>query len=77
VVIWYIFPVLVCLDQEKSGNPAFWGPSFLPLHVKISCARLAGETLSSCASQPVIIAAQPGLTSLKLNAHLLITLATQ
>jgi hypothetical protein len=21
VVIWYIFPVLVCLDQEKSGNP--------------------------------------------------------
>jgi hypothetical protein len=19
---WYIFPVLVCLDQEKSGNPA-------------------------------------------------------
>jgi hypothetical protein len=22
VVIWYIFPVLVCLDQEKSGNPA-------------------------------------------------------
>jgi hypothetical protein len=22
VVIWYIFPILVCLDQEKSGNPA-------------------------------------------------------
>jgi hypothetical protein len=21
VVMWYIFPVLVCLDQEKSGNP--------------------------------------------------------
>jgi hypothetical protein len=21
VVIWYIFPNLVCLDQEKSGNP--------------------------------------------------------
>jgi hypothetical protein len=21
VVIWYIFPILVCLDQEKSGNP--------------------------------------------------------
>jgi hypothetical protein len=21
VVIWYIFPVLVCLDQEKAGNP--------------------------------------------------------
>jgi hypothetical protein len=21
-VIWYIFSVLVCLDQEKSGNPA-------------------------------------------------------
>jgi hypothetical protein len=21
VVIWYIFPVLVCLDQQKSGNP--------------------------------------------------------
>jgi hypothetical protein len=21
VVIWYIFPVLVCLDQETSGNP--------------------------------------------------------
>jgi hypothetical protein len=21
VVVWYIFPVLVCLDQEKSGNP--------------------------------------------------------
>jgi hypothetical protein len=20
-VIWYILPVLVCLDQEKSGNP--------------------------------------------------------
>jgi hypothetical protein len=19
--IWYTFPVLVCLDQEKSGNP--------------------------------------------------------
>jgi hypothetical protein len=23
VVIWYIFPNLVCLDQEKSGNPDF------------------------------------------------------
>jgi hypothetical protein len=22
VVIWYIFSVLVCLHQEKSGNPA-------------------------------------------------------
>jgi hypothetical protein len=22
VVIWYIFPILVCLDQEKSGNRA-------------------------------------------------------
>jgi hypothetical protein len=22
VVIWYIFPILVFLDQEKSGNPA-------------------------------------------------------
>jgi hypothetical protein len=21
-VLWYILPVLVCLDQEKSGNPA-------------------------------------------------------
>jgi hypothetical protein len=21
VVIWYIFPVLVCLDHDKSGNP--------------------------------------------------------
>jgi hypothetical protein len=21
VVIWYIFPKMVCLDQEKSGNP--------------------------------------------------------
>jgi hypothetical protein len=21
VAIWYIFPILVCLDQEKSGNP--------------------------------------------------------
>jgi hypothetical protein len=20
-VIWYIFPIFVCLDQEKSGNP--------------------------------------------------------
>jgi hypothetical protein len=23
VLIWYIFPFLVCLDQEKSGKPAF------------------------------------------------------
>jgi hypothetical protein len=23
VVIWYIFPILVCLDQEKSGNHAY------------------------------------------------------
>jgi hypothetical protein len=23
VVIWYIFPILLCLDQEKSGNPGF------------------------------------------------------
>jgi hypothetical protein len=22
-VIWDIFPVMVCLDQEKSGNPAY------------------------------------------------------
>jgi hypothetical protein len=22
VVIWYIFPVLECLNEEKSGNPA-------------------------------------------------------
>jgi hypothetical protein len=21
VVIWYIFPILACFDQEKSGNP--------------------------------------------------------
>jgi hypothetical protein len=21
VADWYIFPILVCLDQEKSGNP--------------------------------------------------------
>jgi hypothetical protein len=21
-LVWYIFPVLVCLDEEKSGNPA-------------------------------------------------------
>jgi hypothetical protein len=26
VVIWYIFPVLVCLDQEKSGNPLVANP---------------------------------------------------
>jgi hypothetical protein len=24
VVIWYYFPVLVCLNQEKSGNPGFF-----------------------------------------------------
>jgi hypothetical protein len=23
VAIWYIFPILVCLDQEKSGNPEY------------------------------------------------------
>jgi hypothetical protein len=23
VAIWYIYPVLVCLDHEKSGNPGF------------------------------------------------------
>jgi hypothetical protein len=23
VVTWYIFRVLVCLDQEKSGNPGY------------------------------------------------------
>jgi hypothetical protein len=23
VVIWYIFPVWVCLYREKSGNPGF------------------------------------------------------
>jgi hypothetical protein len=23
VVVWYSFSVLVCLDQEKSGNPDF------------------------------------------------------
>jgi hypothetical protein len=23
IVIWYIFPILVCLDEEKSGNPAW------------------------------------------------------
>jgi hypothetical protein len=22
VIIWYIFPSLVCLDREKSGSPA-------------------------------------------------------
>jgi hypothetical protein len=27
VVIWHIFPILVCLDQEKSGNPASPEPS--------------------------------------------------
>jgi hypothetical protein len=27
VVLWYIFPVLVCLDQEKSGNPGWWTDS--------------------------------------------------
>jgi hypothetical protein len=21
VLIWYMFPILVCLDKEKSGNP--------------------------------------------------------
>jgi hypothetical protein len=29
VFIWYIFPNLVCLDQEKSGNPEW-------LYVKVS-----------------------------------------
>jgi hypothetical protein len=28
VFIWYIFPVLVCLDQEKSGNPGPVGTGF-------------------------------------------------
>jgi hypothetical protein len=28
VVIWYIFPILVCLEQEQSGNPA--GKSLTP-----------------------------------------------
>jgi hypothetical protein len=23
LVIWHIFPVLVCMDREKSGNPGF------------------------------------------------------
>jgi hypothetical protein len=43
VVIWYIFPILVCLDEENSGNPAsvqistkrfivFDGPSKLKTH---------------------------------------------
>jgi hypothetical protein len=27
VVIWYILPNLVCLDQEKSGNPAVLYPA--------------------------------------------------
>jgi hypothetical protein len=27
VVLWYIFPVLVCLDQVKSGNPACYQSS--------------------------------------------------
>jgi hypothetical protein len=27
--IWYIFPVLVCLNQEKSGNPGLNFPKFL------------------------------------------------
>jgi hypothetical protein len=22
-ILWYIFPILVCLDQEKSGNTDF------------------------------------------------------
>jgi hypothetical protein len=32
VVIWYISPVLVCLDKEKSGKPALeiqsWSQSY-------------------------------------------------
>jgi hypothetical protein len=29
VFIWYVFPVLVCLDQEKSGNPDF---EYIPIY---------------------------------------------
>jgi hypothetical protein len=38
VVIWYIYPVLVCSDQGKSGNPAQQYSS------KFSSVKSAGKT---------------------------------
>jgi hypothetical protein len=35
VIICYIFPNLVCLDQDKSGNP---GPKLCRLRVSSLCA---------------------------------------
>jgi hypothetical protein len=37
VVIWYIFTILVCLDQEKSGNPGRFSS-----HVVVHQARQKG-----------------------------------
>jgi hypothetical protein len=40
LAVWYIFPVLVGLDQEKSGNPAdrsiFWIDRFISIGRKKS-----------------------------------------
>jgi hypothetical protein len=59
VVIWYIFSLLVCLDQEKSGNPGGKGgagsanPSAIPppqppfIQLFFSITLLTGMTANS------------------------------
>jgi hypothetical protein len=34
VVFWYIFSALVCLDQEKSGNPGSCNSAGVVTHVR-------------------------------------------
>jgi hypothetical protein len=41
LVIWYIFPILVCSDQEKSGNPAESDPIISENHtIERGCVRV-------------------------------------
>jgi hypothetical protein len=62
VGIWYIFPVLVCLDQEKSGNPAwqrhrtnaiFTGPFYERERPFLGAAAFNGILSSICIRGPL------------------------
>jgi hypothetical protein len=51
VVVWYILPVLLCLDQEKSGNPvrgtAAW---FATGRLNLNCHFLSFEIFAKILS---------------------------
>jgi hypothetical protein len=70
VVIWYIFAVLVCLDEEKSGNP---GSSIVCLAHLFTFSGGFNEAHSTCMAKKTVSSKDDDKTDFsffeKLAAH--------